>query len=485
MNDMQQIPKLTLAKAILGFLIPFAVVLTLVILGNDILIALIFAIFVLLIYGLVIGFKWDFLQEAILSGGKSVLGAVLVMMMVGMLIGVWMSCGSVPAMLYYGLKIINPSLFLPLAFVICMITSLATGTSWGTAGTMGVALIGVAAGMGIPLPLAAGAIVSGSHVGDKLSPLSDTTLLASASSGTNLFDHIVSMLYTTVPISILCLILYGVMGYGYGQNATEFSQIQEITNGLAASFRIDPWMLVPPLLVIVLSVKRLPTIGAFGIGIVFSIIWAMIFQGASFNEILNVAVNGFQSNTGVASVDDLLSRGGALGMASTIFVSIMAGMFAGMLKEMTILSTIMSHIKKAMSTPGSLIFTVTVTCLALMAGGGGQYCTLTLPGVAFRESFDELDIHSCVLSRTMEDTGTLVGSIIPWDVSAIFFATTLGVATVDYLPYAFLPLVSPILAIVGGFIGYGVFRKNDPIKYRPFMIRSKVAAKADSDSGKQ
>lgn len=476
MEKVHESPQITLKKSLVGFLFPFFVVLILVLCGNDIIIALFLAIVVLAIWGLLSGFKWDIIQGGLIKGGTSVLGAVLVMIMVGMLIGVWMSCGSVPAMLYYGLKIIDPRFFLPISFIICVLTSIATGTSWGTAGTMGIALIGVAASMGIPLPLAAGAIISGAHVGDKLSPLSDTTLLASSSANVNLFDHITAMLYTTVPISLICLIIYSVLGFHYGSGYVDLAQIDEITNGLANTFRINPAMLIPPLLVIVLSIKRLPAISIFGIGIVFSIIWAVIFQNVEIVNVLNVAVNGFSSNTGMEAVDNLLSRGGALSMSSTIYVSIMAGMFAGLLKEMTILPTIMAYLRKTVQTPGKLIFTVTATCIALMVGGGGQYCTLTLPGVAFRDSFDDLDIHPCVLSRTMEDTGTLIGSIIPWDVSAVFFATTLGVATLDYLPYAFLPLFSPLLAIIGGFIGYGVFRSDDVIKYRPLMFRSKLSS---------
>jgi NhaC family Na+:H+ antiporter len=246
---------MTLNKALVGFMVPLGVILTLVLTGHDIFIALFVAMVTLVAIGLIFGYKFDFLQNAIMSGGSSVLGAVLIMLMVGILIGVWMSCGSVPAMLYYGLKIIHPKLFLPISFIICVITSMATGTSWGTAGTMGVALMGVAAGIGVPLPLAAGCIVSGAHVGDKLSPLSDTTLLASASTGTKLFDHIVSMLYTTIPGSLICLIAYTIIGWGYGDALLQqnyLSDIETLTSGLAATFNINLLMLIPPLLVIVL-----------------------------------------------------------------------------------------------------------------------------------------------------------------------------------------------------------------------------------------
>ncbi|MBA7580654.1 Malate-2H(+)/Na(+)-lactate antiporter [subsurface metagenome] len=224
-------------------------------------------------------------------------------------------------------------------------------------------------------------------------------------------------------------------------------------------------MLIPPLFILILSAKRVPGIAVFIMGIVVSIIWAPLFQDTTLKETLNVAINGYVSNTGVESIDGLLSRGGILSMAFTVFVSLMTGMFAGLLTYFTILSVIMTKIKKHIKSAKDLIITVTVSCLTLMLGGAGQYPTLTIPGAAFRESFDELDVHSAVLSRTMEDTGTLVGSIIPWDVSAIFFSGILGVATLDYLPFAFLCLLSPLIAIVNGMLGIGIFRKDEKIKY--------------------
>ena len=370
----------------------------------------------------------------------------------------------------------SPAVFLPVAFILCGLTSLATGTSWGTAGTMGVALMGVAYGMGMPLPLAAGCIVSGAHIGDKLSPLSDTTLLASASTGTDLFDHIISMLYTTVPASIICLVAYTLMGLKYSKSALDLGQIEVITQGLAKSANINLLMLIPAILVITLAVLRLPSLAVFGIGIVVSMLWAIIFQGATPNDVLGVAVNGFSAQTGIADVDSLLSRGGILSMMSTVYVSILAGMFAGLLHKTRILVVLMNQVKRVIHSVGGLITTVTVACLALMLGGGGQYATMTLPGVAFRESFDEFDVHSGVLSRTMEDTGTLVGSIIPWDVSAIFFASALGVPTLKLLPYALLPLLSPVLAVVQGYLGHGVYRKDDKMKFKPFYFRGKQSS---------
>ncbi|MCR1900108.1 Na+/H+ antiporter NhaC [Irregularibacter muris] len=474
-NTKTQNPKveLTMKKALIGFLLPLATVLSLVISGVDIMIAMLAAIMVVAIFALVVGYKWEQVEQAVIEGGKSVLGAVMIMIMVGMLIGIWMSSGSVPSMLYYGLKLINPMLFLPITLIICVITSLATGTSWGTAGTMGVALIGVASGLGIPLPLVCGCILSGAVIGDKLSPLSETTLLASASSGTKLFDHIVSMLYTTVPLFLISFIAYGVLGAQYAQSNIDLENVNVLINGLESGFNINPLMLIPPVVVIVLSIKRVPSLAAFGIGILFSVIWAVIFQDTTFKEVLSVAINGYVSKTGVESLDNLLTRGGAMSMAYVMFTAMMAGMFSGVLRHLNILSTIMERVMKYVHTSKALIGTTLGAGLALMLGGGGQYTTLTLPGAAFREAYDDLDVHSSVLSRSMEDVGTMIDCIIPWTVSGVFYSGVFGVPVLEYLPFAFLSLLSPFMALFNAYFGFGVYYKNDQVKYRPFWRRSK------------
>lgn len=456
--------KMTSARAVLGFVLPFAVVLTMVLSGIDIFIALIAALAVLVIYGMILGAKLKDMEKAMANGASAVIGAVLVVILVGGLIGVWMACGSVPAMLYYGIKLINPQMFLPLAFIICSITSLATGACWGTAATVGVALIGVAAGIGVPLPLAAGAIISGSHFGDKLSPLSDTTLLASATARADLYDHIVSMLYDTIPVTVICLVAYSILGAGYGNGASNLSEITAITDGIQAEFRINLWMLVPPMVTIFMAVKRVPSIIVFGFNIFFGILWAMLFQGVGFAEMCKVAFYGYVSSSPVESVSSLLSRSGAASMATTIYVSLFSGMFAGLLQNMNILPTLMGLATRHIKSSKGLITMTSATCILLMVGGGGQYTTLTLPGTAFHDTYEKYDIKPCVLSRIMENSGTLIGSIIPWDVSGIFLASTLGVPTLVYFPFALLPLLSPFIDIINGWLGFGVFHSNEPVR---------------------
>lgn len=317
--------ELSIGLALFGFFAPLVVLLALIFSGVSIMLGLTAAICVEGLFGVWLGHSWEELEESAMKGIGRVNQTVIVMILIGMLIGVWISAGSVQTMLYYGINLITPKLFLPVAFIICVITSLVTGTSWGTAGTMGIALIGVAQGLEIPVEMAAGAIISGALVGDKLSPLSDTTLLASATSGVKLFDHIMSLMYVTVPASIIALITYTLLGMHHGSAEADLSAIQVLSDTLQNSCNLNVFMLIPLLFVLVLSAMRKPTIPVFAGGLVLGCVWAMVFQGATLTEVVTAAISGFVSTTGNADVDSLLSRGGALGMAETIFLCIGAG----------------------------------------------------------------------------------------------------------------------------------------------------------------
>lgn len=460
-------------QALLGFVLPLIAVITTVLSGNNIVIALLAAIVVESVYCLLLGFKWEDIENGMMKGGQSMLGAVLIMILVGIMIAVWMASGTIPALLYYGMKIINPMWFLPITFVLCILTAIATGTSWGTAGTMGIALIGVASGMGIPLPMVCGCILSGALIGDKMSPLSDSVLLASASSETNIFDLIASMMYTTVPLGILCFIIYAVMGFQYGNQELDLESINILMNGLETTFVINPLMLLPPVIVIVMSMKRIPAFCTFMSGIITSIILAVIFQKTSLNSALDAAVGGYICNSGLEELDSLLSRGGMLSMAQIVFASLMAGMFSGTLKHMGILDALMGKLKYIIKNTRSLIIITVCVCILLMFGGGGQYTTLTLPGAAFKKFYDDMDVHSSVLGRTMEDVGTMIDPIVPWSVSGIFYSGLFGVSVFAYLPFTIMAFASPLMAIFNGVLGLGVFRCNDIIKYKPFWRRPK------------
>lgn len=470
--------ELTTGLALFGFFIPLVVLLILIFLGVSIMLGLTAAICVEGLFGIFLGYSWEELEESAMKGIGRVNQTVIVMILIGMLIGVWISAGSVQTMLYYGVNLINPRLFLPVAFIICIITSIVTGTSWGTAGTMGIALIGIAQGLGVPVEMAAGAIISGALVGDKLSPLSDTTLLASATSGVKLFDHISSLLYVTVPASIIAVIVYTVLGLRYGSGEVDLSAVKVLSDSLLGSCNIGVLMLIPLLFVLVLSAMKKPTIPVFAGGLVLGCVWAMAFQGASLSDVMTAAISGFVSNTGNADVDELLSRGGALGMAETIFLCIGAGMFSGVFERTGVLHRLMDSLCKVVKSVGGLVLSLTVTGTALMFGGAGQSCTLSLPAIAFRDAFEDMDVNPCVMSRTLECTGTVLGSIVPWDASAILYTGLFGVSVIQYLPFNLLAILSPVLAVVTAYIGFGVFKSNEAVH---FTLKLK---KYDKQTGK-
>ncbi len=463
--------KLTFNQAVAGFLLPLLVVISLVITGNNIVIALFSAVLVETVYCLFRGFRWTEIEDALMRGGSGMLGAVLIMILVGIMIAVWMASGTIPSLLYFGMKIISPKLFLPITFILCLLTALATGTSWGSAGTMGIALLGVASGMGIPLPLVVGCIISGALIGDKMSPLSDSVLLASASSGTSIFDLIPCMFYTTVPLGVLCLIVYGVMGLRYANSSLDLESINIMINGLGSAFHISAIMLIPLIIVVVMSMKKCPGFLTFTCGILSGIVLAVIFQGKTLNAVLDYAVNGYVCESGVASLDGLLSRGGALSMGQIVFASLMAGMFSGSLKYLGTLDVLMSRLKLIIKNSTSLVISTVCVCLVLMLGGGGQYSTLTLPGAAFGDFYKEMDVHPAVLGRTMEDVGTMIDPIIPWTVSGIYYSGLFGVSVAAYFPFTIIAFLSPVLAIINAITGSGIFRCDDAIKYNPLWRR--------------
>ena len=439
--------ELSTGLALLGFLLPLAVLLTLIFQGVSIMLGLTAAICVEGLFGIYLGYSWDELEESAMKGIGRVNQTVIVMILIGMLIGVWISAGSVQTMLYYGVNLINPKIFLPIAFIICIITSIVTGTSWGTAGTMGIALIGIAQGLGVPVEMAAG-------------------------------DHITSLLFVTVPASLISIVVYGLLGMRYASGDVDLSAVKVLSDSLLGSCHVSVLMLVPLLFVLVLSAMRKPTIPVFAGGLVIGCIWAMVFQGASLNDVISAAINGFVSATGNADVDKLLSRGGALSMAETIFLCIGAGMFSGIFERTGVLHRLMDSLCKVVKSVGGLVLSLTVTGIVLMFGGAGQSCTLSLPAIAFRNAFDDMDVNPCVMSRTLECTGTVLGSIVPWDASAILYTGLFGVSVAQYLPFNLIALLSPILAVVTAFIGFGVFKSNETVH---FTLKCK---KYDKQTGK-
>ena len=479
-KEERQVKQMTTGLALLGFLAPIAILIVLIIVGADVTVAALAALFVMIAFCCYMGYKWDDIDAAMADGVKQVATAMMIMLLVGCLVAVWMSSGTIPSLLYYGMKIITPKLFLPICFILPAFMAVCAGTSWGAISTIGVVLCSMAAGLGIPVPMAAGAVISGAFFGDKMSPLSDTTLLASASCDVPLFDHIKSMWYTTIPGTIICLIIYAILGAN-ASGKIDTAAVQELSNGLSNTFNISVIHFIPVILVLVLSVMKVPAMISFGIGIGTGIIWSMIFQGHGFVENLGYILNGFSTESGVQAVDSLVNRGGFSSMLSLVGILIVLGLLSGLFTKTGVLVTLVNKLSTKLNTPGSILAGTWISSL-LICIIGGQYPAIAIPAVAFKEICDEKDINRAVLSRTLEDVGTMVAAIVPWSAWVIGYGVVLGgsgdpITVGQFIPYTFLPMLCPILTLINNFTGIGLLHKDDPVKYNPFWIRKKHEAK--------
>lgn len=400
-----------------------------------------------------LGYTWAELEDGVVETIKMAMGAILILMIIGMIIGTWILAGIVPTMIYYGLQILTPSIFLVATCLICAVVSLATGSSWTTAGTVGIALVGVGGGLGMPLGLVAGAIISGAYFGDKMSPLSDTTNLAPAMAGATLFDHIRHMIFTTGPALIISLVLYGFMGMKYAGQSINADGISVLLEGINASFNITPILLLAPVLVIAIVIMKVPAIPGLIGGTFLGGLFAWLFQGAGMSAIIGAAHYGFESSTGIEALDALLSRGGLDGMMWTVSLILIAMTFGGILEKTGMLEAIASQMLKLAKSTGSLVVATILTIIAMNVLAGDQYLAIVIPGRMFKDIYAERGLAPKNLSRVLEDAGTLTSPLIPWNSCGLFMSGTLGVATVAYAPYCFLNLLNPLVSIFYGFTG--------------------------------
>jgi NhaC family Na+:H+ antiporter len=405
---------------------------------------------------------WKEIHEGMVHGITLAMGAILILMVVGTMIGTWIMGGIVPSMIYYGLKILSPGIFLVATLIICSIVSLGTGSSWSTAGTVGVALVGVGQGLGVPVAMVAGAIISGAYFGDKMSPLSDTTNLAPAVAGTDLFSHIRHMVYTTGPGYIISIILYGLLGTKFSGGGLKAGNIDVILSTIKSNFFIHPILLLPPLLVIVMVVKKIPPLPALLGGTVLGGIFAMISQSKPLAEVIQAAQSGYVSQTGVKMVDDLLTRGGLESMMSTVALIICALSFGGIMERTGMLETLARSLLQRVKRTGSLVATTIFSCIGMNAIASDQYMAIVIPGRMYKKAFDERGLHPKNLSRCLEDAGTLTSPLIPWNSCGAFMHATLGVNPLLYLPYAFLNLSNPLVSLFYGYTGITMEKVKEP-----------------------
>jgi len=435
-------------------------------------IALLFATFTAALIGLKNGYTWKKLEQAMIEGITLSLGAIIILLMVGALIGTWLLSGTVPTLIYYGLQIINPSWFYAASCLICGIVAMSIGSSWTTAATIGVALLGVATGLGLEQVVTAGAVISGAYFGDKLSPLSETTNLAPAVAGADLFEHIHHMLWTTVPSFIIALIIFIFMGFNAGGSA-EAGRIDEIVNLLEQNFNIGFEMLVPLVVLLFLAIRKMPAFPAISIGAVLGAIWAMLFQSDLINSQIDASqgqaigyfklvwttfFDGFSIDTGDEKMDSLLSGGGMAGMLTTTWLIMTALMFGAIMEKTGLLDMFVKSILKIAKSTGSLITATIATCIGTNAVAADQYIAIVVPGRMFKDEYEKRGLKPVNLSRTLEDGGTITSPLIPWNTCGAYMQSVLLINPFDYAMYAFFNLINPFLAVVYAYFGIKILR---------------------------
>ena len=410
-----------------------------------------------------LGFTWAELEEGAIESVKSVMQAILLLIVIGATIGTWIAGGIVTSLVYYGLQLLSPGLFLIISMVLCSVVSIAAGGSWATVGTIGIALIGIAHGLNIPAGLAAGAILSGAYFGDKMSPLSDTTNLAAAVSGANLMDHIKNMMYTTIPAYGISLVLFGVIGARYASQPMDAAQINGILDALASSYTLSPALLLVPVIVIVIVAMKVPAIPGLFAGTVLGLLCSVFVQRLDWSTVLNSLMYGVVSETGHEMVDGLLTNGGFMNMMWVISLIICALSFGGVLETAGMMEVIARSLLKFAHKTGSLVLVTVITGLFCNVLLGDHCIAIAIPGRMYKEEYHRRGLAPRVLSRVLEDAGTVTSPLIPWNTCGATMAGFLGISTLTYAPFAFFCILCPIITVISGFTGFGVMKlENDP-----------------------
>lgn len=414
-----------------------------------------------------VGCTWDDMLDEISQKIAKGMPAILILITVGAMVGTWMTSGTIPMMIYYGVQIVSPKWLLVTAFLITCLVSVATGTSWGSVATMGVALMGIASALGVNPAATAGAVIAGSYFGDKISPLSDTTNLAPLAAGSNLYEHIGHMFWTTVPATIVSLVVYAVVGLN--ANTAAGATSEAVTNMMAQLDQMYDWnilILLPVILVLAGSLLKLPTIPVMILSTVVAGMEGIFMQGISLGNVLTSTVSGFNvtmitrpgfdAANAAFEVTKLLNRGGMNGIMSTTLLVFCAFCFAGIMSRAGCLEVVLKAILSVAKTTGSLILATVISCITMALTTGNSYLSILIPGEMFRDAYKERGLHPKNLSRTLEDAGTVFVPLVPWSAAGAYMAATLGVETLDYLPWAILCYIGFIFAIIYGYTGIGI-----------------------------
>lgn len=406
-----------------------------------------------------LGYTWEEMQQGIVESVRKAVPAILIMLCVGMLIAAWMASGTIPMLLYYGLKLVSPRFFLVTACAVCSLTSLATGTSWGTIGTIGVAFIGIAQALQVPLGPAAGAIVAGAYFGDKLSPFSDITNLAPIAAGSNLFDNIRHMLWSAVPAWTAGLAVYFFMGLGYGRSGVSAPQIAAITNGLRGHFTFHIVLLLPLVIVFWFAVAKKPVIPGMMLSIATAGILAAWLQRVTLVSLARFLSTGYTADTGLADIDRLISRGGIMSMMETLLIALAAFSFGGIMQRTGMLAVLLERVTRLARRVWSLTLTTVVTALTTALITGSSYLAMLIPGELLAPAFRQMDLAAKNLSRIVEEAGAIMVPLIPWSMAGVYISGILGVPVTAFLPFAFMNYFSVLLLVLYGFTGFTMARR--------------------------
>ncbi len=407
------------------------------------------------------GYEWSSIKDGFKRSISRTVPSLIILLIIGMLISVWIASGIVPALMYLGLQIFVAQWFLPLILFFCCIMALVTGSSWSTIGTIGVAAMGVSEGLGVPLHITAGAVVSGSFFGDKLSPMSDTTNITPSVLGVNLYQHIRHMLYTTLPALLITAILFTIIGFMLNGADGGNGDISLYKEGILDNFNLSPWLIIPPVIVIALIVSKVPAIPSLLAGVLLGGTAYLVLQDGSIGELLRTIHSGYVLESPHEEINELFSRGGMESMYNVVALAMFALIFGGIMNGTGMLHRIVLSITSLITSVGNLTLTVLGTSLFINIFGANQYLAVILPGQMFEECYRLKNLKLKNLTRTLEAGGTLTSPLIPWNSSAVFVYSALGVPVLSYAPYAFLCWITFIIAAIWGYTGISMHKLKE------------------------
>lgn len=409
---------------------------------------------------LVLGCQYASMREAMLAGMTRAMPALFIFILIGIVIASFIMSGTIGTLVYYGLTFLQPAIFLPVGLLLCSLMSLAIGTSWGTVGTGGIILMSIGGAMNIPLPLVAGMIISGASFGDKMSPVSDTTNLAALSSETDLYAHIKSMLYTTIPSYLIVFAVFSWIGSSYVDQALPEAELELLLNGLDATYEINLFMLLPMVVLIGLAMRKLAAEAAMLIAALIAMLLAIFVQGVSLNQVLTGVYDGAEVSTGIETLDTLFNRGGIKDIVQTFTLAVIAIVMGALLEKFGFLKVLIAVLIRGLKRQAAIVSTTIITIFGGNVALSESYVSIILGGQLFKNTYDKAGIDRSVLSRSLEEGATLTAALIPWTTTGAFYTATLGIATLEYLPWALLNWLNPLIGILFAWLGIGLLQQK-------------------------